>query len=92
VKLTDGTTMATETLVWTAGVAASPLVRGLGERIHGRVVVGADLRLPGWDGVFALGDCAAVPDLAKQRDGVEGASARRPRSTRCGRGRSPRTT
>jgi len=73
VKLTDGTTMPTETLVWTAGVAASPLVRGLGETLHGRVVVGADLRLPGSDRVFALGDCAAVPDLAKQRDGVDGA-------------------
>jgi NADH dehydrogenase len=73
VKLTDGTTVPTETLVWTAGVAASPLVRGLGEKLHGRVVVGADLRLPGWDEVFALGDCAAVPDLAKQKDGVEGA-------------------
>ena len=70
VKLTDGTTVPTETLVWTAGVAASPLVRGLGETVHGRVTVGADLRLPGWDGVFAFGDCAAVPDLAKQRDGV----------------------
>jgi NADH:ubiquinone reductase (H+-translocating) len=73
VKLTDGTTVPTETLVWTAGVAASPLVRGLGETLHGRVVVGADMRLPGWDRVFALGDCAAVPDLAKQKDGVEGA-------------------
>ena len=73
VKLTDGTSMPTETLVWTAGVAASPLVRGLGETLHGRVVVGADLRLPGAEGVFALGDSTAVPDLAKQRDGVEGA-------------------
>jgi NADH dehydrogenase len=33
-------------------------------------VVGADLRLPAWDGVFSLGDCAAVPDLHKRRDGV----------------------
>jgi NADH dehydrogenase len=73
VKLTDGTALATETCVWTAGVAASPLVRGLGETSRGRLVVGADMRLPGWEGVFALGDCAAVPDLAKRRDGVEGA-------------------
>jgi len=73
VKLTDGTVLPTETLVWTAGVAASPLVRGLGETVHGRLVAGADLRLPGADGVFVLGDCAAVPDLAKQRDGVDGA-------------------
>ena len=70
VKLTDGTVLPTETLVWTAGVAASPLVRGLGETVHGRLLVGADMRLPAWDGVFALGDCAAVPDLAKQADGV----------------------
>ena len=72
-KLTDGTVLSTETLIWTAGVAASPLVRGLGESVRGRLVVGADLRLPAWDGVFALGDCAAVPDLAKQREGVDGA-------------------
>lgn len=71
VKLTDGSVLPTQTLVWTAGVAASPLVRGLGESLRGRVVVGADLRLPAWDGVFALGDCAAVPDLAKQHEGVE---------------------
>jgi NADH dehydrogenase len=71
VKLTDGTVVPTETLVWTAGVAASPLVRGLGETVHGRLVVGADMRLPAWEGVFALGDCAAVPDLAKQRDGTD---------------------
>jgi NADH dehydrogenase len=70
VKLTDGTVLPTETLVWTAGVAASPLVRGLGETVRGRLVVGADMRLPAWDGVFALGDCAAVPDLAKRREGV----------------------
>ena len=69
-KLTDGTVLPTETLVWTAGVSASPLVRGLGETVHGRLVVGADMRLPGWAGVFALGDCAAVPDLVKQRGGV----------------------
>lgn len=70
VKLTDGTVLPTETLIWTAGVAASPLVRGLGETVRGRLIVGADLRLPAWEGVFALGDCAAVPDLVKQREGV----------------------
>jgi NADH dehydrogenase len=73
VKLTDGTVLPTETLVWTAGVAASPLVRGLGETVRGRLVVGADMRLPAWDGVFALGDCAAVPDLSKRREGVDDA-------------------
>lgn len=73
VKLTDGTVLPTETLIWTAGVVASPLVRGLGESQRGRLVVGSDMSLPGWNGVFALGDCAAVPDLVQQRAGVSGA-------------------
>ncbi|QPP07780.1 NAD(P)/FAD-dependent oxidoreductase [Streptomyces bathyalis] len=65
VGLTDGRSLATHTLIWTAGVAASPLIATLGaETVKGRLAVGADLRVPGRDGVFALGDAAAVPDLA----------------------------
>jgi NADH dehydrogenase len=37
---------------------------------HGRLVVGADLAVPGHPEVFALGDAAAVPDLATGRDAV----------------------
>ncbi len=67
VTLTDGTTLPTRTLVWTAGVTSSPLVKNLGvELVRGRVKVGADMQLPGHDGVFALGDCAAVPDLTQK--------------------------
>jgi NADH dehydrogenase len=52
--------------VWTAGVAASPLVDSLGaETVRGRVLTEADFKVPGLDGVFALGDAAAVPDLAR---------------------------
>ncbi|HEY5836438.1 NAD(P)/FAD-dependent oxidoreductase [Streptomyces sp.] len=66
VTFTDGRVIPSRTLIWTAGVAASPLVATLGaETIRGRLVVGADMTLPGQDGVFALGDAAAVPDLAK---------------------------
>ncbi|MFE2924277.1 NAD(P)/FAD-dependent oxidoreductase [Streptomyces goshikiensis] len=66
VTLTDGRVLPSRTLIWTAGVAASPLVGTLGtETLSGRLVVRPDLTVPGADGVFALGDSAAVPDLAK---------------------------
>lgn len=65
VTLTDGRTLPCHTLIWTAGVAASPLIATLGrETSRGRIVVDADLSVPGLPGVFALGDAAAVPDLA----------------------------
>lgn len=71
VTFTDGRVVPTRTLIWTAGVVASPLIATLGaETVRGRLAVTADMCLPGEDGVFALGDAAAVPDLAK---GVEGA-------------------
>ena len=66
VTLSDGTVIPCRTLVWTAGVTSSPLVKNLDVDLNrGRVQVGADLQLPGYPGVFALGDCAAVPDLTQ---------------------------
>ncbi|PBC66065.1 NADH dehydrogenase (plasmid) [Streptomyces sp. Tue6028] len=66
VTLTDGRVLPSRTLVWTAGVAASPLVDSLGaETVRGRILAGPDFEVPGLDGVLALGDAAAVPDLAK---------------------------
>ncbi|HSJ55505.1 MAG TPA: NAD(P)/FAD-dependent oxidoreductase [Anaerolineae bacterium] len=47
-------------VVWAAGVAASPLVQDLPlekDRM-GRVVVGPDLAVPGWPGVYVMGDAA----------------------------------
>ncbi|WAX81561.1 NAD(P)/FAD-dependent oxidoreductase [Streptomyces sp. KMM 9044] len=71
VTFTDGRVIPTRTLIWTAGVVASPLIATLGaETVRGRLAVTADMCLPGEDGVFALGDAAAVPDRAK---GVEDA-------------------
>jgi NADH:ubiquinone reductase (H+-translocating) len=66
VLLSDGTRIETETLVWTAGVAPSPDLRLLGLPLdeRGRVPVDEHLRVPGRDGIWALGDCAAVPNLA----------------------------
>ena len=64
VTLSDGRRLATSTLIWTAGVAPSPLVGRLdAETSHGRLVVRPDLSVPGRPEVLALGDAAAVPDL-----------------------------
>ena len=49
------------TVMWAAGVAASPIVRTLGVPIDraGRAVVNADLSIPGHPEVFVVGDAAA---------------------------------
>ena len=68
VRLSDGSVVATRTLVWGAGVAPSPLIAGLGlPTRRGRLVVDADLSVPGAPDVWAAGDAAAVPDLARAR-------------------------
>jgi NADH dehydrogenase len=62
--LGDGTRIPTHTLVWTAGVRANPLLRKLGLPLddRGRVEVDELLRVRGVPGVWALGDCARVPN------------------------------
>jgi len=66
VTLTTGQRLPCRTLVWTAGVAASPLVATTGtELVRGRLAVAADLVVPGHPDVFGLGDAAAVPDLER---------------------------
>jgi NADH dehydrogenase len=64
--LSDGTRVETASLVWAAGVEANPLVRELGVPVddHGRVLVDEHLRVKGLEHVWALGDCAAVPNAA----------------------------
>jgi NADH dehydrogenase len=63
--LADGTRIPSRTLVWTAGVRASPLLPDLGFPLdaRGRVVVDEALRVVGVDGVWSLGDCAAVKNV-----------------------------
>lgn len=68
VTLSTGEQVATRTVVWTAGVAASPLIAALAERHQlqtqkGRLTVDPYLAVPGHRDVWALGDAAAVPDL-----------------------------
>ncbi len=66
VTLADGERLDTETLVWTAGVVTHPLVRTLGLPLdeRGRILVDSSLRVRGRSDIWALGDCAAVPNAA----------------------------
>jgi NADH dehydrogenase len=62
-----GETILAGTTIWTAGTVATPVAEWLGVTPGhgGRVPVGPDLRVPGRDGVFVIGDAA----LALGRDG-----------------------
>ena len=63
VELTDGRTIRASTLIWTAGTSPNPLLTALPlPTRNGRVLVDDSFAVPGWPGVWALGDCAFVPD------------------------------
>jgi len=63
VCLSDGTEVNAATIIWTAGTQPNPLVKTLPCKIErGKVCVDEYLQVPGWPGVWALGDCALVPD------------------------------
>ena len=66
VTLADGSRLDTATVVWTAGVVPNPLVRTLGLPLdqHGRILVDSSLRVRGHSDIWALGDCAGVPNAA----------------------------
>jgi len=67
IVLSDGKEFDAETLVWTAGVKAHPLLgrSDLPVDNKGRLKCRANLTVEGVAGVFSAGDCAAVPDLSK---------------------------
>jgi NADH dehydrogenase len=68
VELSDGTTLPARTLVWTAGTAPNPLLEPLTcAKERGRIAVNEYLEVPGCPGVWALGDCAAIPDKKSGR-------------------------
>lgn len=63
VKLSDGTSLKTNMLVWTAGISPNPLLEMLNcYKERGRLVTNEFLEVTDYPGVWALGDCAAVPD------------------------------
>jgi len=66
--LSDGEVVPTRTVVWTAGVKAHPVVGQFGLPLdeRGRIVADSHLQVTGFDNVWAIGDCAAVPDPARK--------------------------
>jgi len=58
----EGSRLATRTVIWAAGVAASPVAKWLGLKGDraGRIEVEADLTVPGLPDVFVIGDAASV--------------------------------
>lgn len=59
----DGEAIPTDTLIWAAGVSPSPVLKDIPcELQKGRVVVDSTLEVPGYPGVWAAGDCAAITD------------------------------
>jgi NADH dehydrogenase len=60
------------TVVWAAGVVASPLLRTIGAPLDraGRVIVERDLSVPGHPEIFVVGDAAAFEQDAAQLPGV----------------------
>jgi NADH dehydrogenase len=57
-----GESIPSRTVLWAAGVAASPLAKSLGAPLDraGRVLVEPDLSVPGRPEIFVIGDMAAV--------------------------------
>jgi NADH dehydrogenase len=64
VFLTDGVSIPSRTLVWTAGTVPSPIISSLPcAKERGRLLVNQFLGVPDWPNVWAVGDCAFVPDI-----------------------------
>ena len=68
VQLSSGETITTHTVVWCAGIASNPLLRTSPFPVDSRGYVqsGRDLRVAGFDNVWAVGDCAVNLDIQGQ--------------------------
>jgi NADH dehydrogenase len=63
VRLSDRTSSPVATLIWTAGVKPPEIIKSLPlQKDRGRLRVNEYLASPEASGVWAAGDCAAVPD------------------------------
>ncbi|HEY7281507.1 MAG TPA: NAD(P)/FAD-dependent oxidoreductase [Actinomycetota bacterium] len=67
IRLSNGEVFPADTLVWTTGVKAESLAARSGLPVDGagRLPTDEFLRVQGVDGVWACGDCAAVPDVRR---------------------------
>ena len=104
VELDDGTAIPTRTVVWAGGVTVEHTVAGelgVATGVNGRLVVRPDLTVEGHDGVYAVGDAAAVlwgpgedagtvcPQVAQVAIQSGGHAARQILAGLEGRGRTP---
>jgi NADH:quinone reductase (non-electrogenic) len=65
IELSNGEKIISSTLVWTAGTSPNPILDLVAcAKERGRIKVNAQLEVEGCDGLWALGDCALVPDPA----------------------------
>ncbi|HEV8199863.1 MAG TPA: NAD(P)/FAD-dependent oxidoreductase [Candidatus Polarisedimenticolia bacterium] len=63
VTLSDGTVIPSRTVIWTAGTTPNPKLGLLPcAKDRGRIKVDENLEVPGYPGVFAVGDCALIPN------------------------------
>jgi NADH dehydrogenase len=67
-----GETIQASTVIWAAGVKASPAGKWLGAEVDraGRVLVERDLTLPGHPDIFVIGDTASLSERGKPLPGV----------------------
>jgi NADH dehydrogenase len=66
ITLSDGSQVPSFTLVWTAGTSPSPTLARIDlPKERGKITVEPTLRVPGRPEIWALGDCALIPDLRK---------------------------
>src|SRR6266581_7568102 len=67
VRLNSGELIEAATVVSTVGTSPNPLIQRLGLPLQrGRLVTNPDMSVPGVSNVWALGDCAVVPNAADQ--------------------------
>ena len=73
----DGKRIRSRTVMWAAGVAASPAARWLGAEADksGRVKVNPDLSVPGHPEIFAIGDTALVIANTRNLLGIKSGTA-----------------
>jgi NADH:quinone reductase (non-electrogenic) len=101
VRLAGHPELPCRTVVWTAGVMASPLIGTLGLETagSGRLRVTPELQVAGCPDVFSAGDAAAVPDLTLGREAITPPTAQHAQRqgitvarniARCLRGQPPR--
>jgi NADH dehydrogenase len=63
VELSDGSKIPTKTLIWTAGTAPHPILDAVPcLKDRGRIATNEYMEVPNWPGVWAVGDCASIPD------------------------------